>query len=81
MEVALDVAAKLGRETGHGNDGTTERTGSAEAAEAFLEEFPLAKIVVIIDTHSSESGFLLWRGEKRGDFETSPLLPVSLYCS
>ena len=80
MEVALDVAAKLGRETGYGNDGTTERTRSADAAEAFLQEFPLAKIVVIINTHSSESGFFLWRGEKRGDFETSLLLPVSLYC-
>ena len=75
MEVALDVAADEFRDI---NDDTAETTYSSDAAEEFLEEFPMAKIVVVIDTHSAESGFLLWRGKPRGDFETTPLLPVSL---
>ena len=77
MEVALDVATDEFKENNYDDD-TVIRTYSSDAAEDFLEEFPTAKIVIVIDTHSAESGFLLWRGKPRGDFETSPLLPVSL---
>jgi len=76
MEVALDIAADLAGDN-YGNDGKTKTTNSSKAAEEFLCEFPMAKVIVDLDTHSSEGGFFLWRGDKRGDFETSPLLPVS----
>lgn len=79
MDIALDVGAKLPSaddDDGDGDD-TAIRTKTSQAAEDFMEEFPLAKIVVIIDTHCSETGFFLWRGDRKGDFETSPLLPVS----
>lgn len=75
LEVALDVAADEFKDINY--DDTVETTYSSEAAEEFLKEFPTAKIVVVIDTHSAESGFLLWKGKPRGDFETTPLLPVS----
>jgi len=78
IEVALDVAAKLSRQDDYGIDGATETTRSSRVAEEFLQEFPTAKIVITIDTHSDESGFFLWCGDRRGAFETSPLLPVSL---
>lgn len=83
IDVALDVAARLPSGDHDGDDDDTITTRTSKAAEDFMEEFPLAKIVVIIDTHCSESGFFLWRGDHKGDFETSPLLPVSkkLYLS
>jgi len=77
MDIALDVAAKLPSGDDDGDDDSTITTRTSKAAEDFMEEFPLTKIVVIIDTHCSESGFFLWRGDHKGEFETSPLLPVS----
>ena len=74
MEVALDVGNWPGDGSG---DGNTVVTNSSRAAEQFLAEFPFARIVVVIDTHCSESGFFLWRGDPKGDFNTSPLLLVS----
>ena len=78
VEVALDVEERLDKGDNHRKESKTKKTGSANAAKEFLDEFPTAKIVVVIDTHSAESGFLLWRGQQRGEFETSPLFPVSV---
>jgi len=80
MDVALDVDAKLVTGDGDGDDVDDPmiRTKSSLAAEDFMKEFPTAKIVVVIDTHCSESGFFLWKGDRNGDYETSPLLPVSV---
>lgn len=81
MEVALDVAAEQAANDGNiGNDDKTIRTNSSKAAESFLEEFPYAKIVVIIDTHCLENGFFVWRGNSRKTYEACPLLAVSLMC-
>jgi len=77
MEIALDVSMKR-KDDDYGNDGETERTHTPDAATAFLKEFPTAKIIVIIDTHSSDGGFFLWKGNREGEFDTSPLLPVRI---
>jgi len=78
MEVALDVnKTPLDNNDNNDNDGTVTVTRSSRAAERFLADFPLARIVVVINTHCSESGFFLWTGDSKGNFETTPLLPVS----
>jgi len=74
MEVALDSGSWPDDNVNDGGNAIV--TDSSRAAEEFLAEFPLARIIVIIDTHCSESGFFLWKGSLKGDFETSPLLPV-----
>jgi len=58
MEVALDVD-NTPLDDDNDNNGTATVTRSSRAAERFLADFPLARIVVVIDTHCPESGFLL----------------------
>ena len=76
MEVALDVD-NTPLDDDNDNNGTATVTRSSRAAERFLADFPLARIVVVIDTHCPESGFFLWTEDSKGNFETTPLLPVS----
>ena len=53
---------------------------SIKAAEQFLEEFPNAKIVVIIDTHSLEDGRFLWTGKNPTTFQSCYLAEVIIFC-
>ena len=78
MEIALDTAARLPGDDHEANDQATTITRDPRAAERFLKEFANYKLVIIVDTHCAESGFFLWKGKIDGEFETSPLLPVSI---
>jgi hypothetical protein len=79
MEIALD--ADLPQEPGvhHGNDGTVTKTSSPEMVEVFMTDNPMAKIIIVIDTHCLDNGFFVWTGENATkNFQSCSLLEVSL---
>lgn len=78
MEVALDLETLPVPNASHGNKSGMAVTNSSRVAEKFLEENPDSKILIVIDTHCGDSGFFVWKGDPKGDFETTPLLPVSV---
>ena len=78
MEVDLDVAAARPVDNSHYDGGSTKKTDTSKAAETFLEEFPTAKIVVIIDSHCLENGFFVWNGDTKSSYQACPLLAVRL---
>lgn len=48
-------------------------------ARDFLAKNPLAKILVVLDTHSLENGSFVWKGNAPPSYEGCSLLEVSLY--
>lgn len=54
-----------------------KRSSEAKLAEQFLEKHPLAKILVVIDTHSDDNGYFTWRGGAGSGYESCSLLEVS----
>lgn len=77
MEVALDTAAQQAADDEGYRADNIITTDTSEAAEDFLQEHLMAKIVVVIDTHCLENGFLLWRGTTADDYKACTLLEVS----
>lgn len=53
---------------------------SNETAQAikFMKKHPLAKIVVIVDTHAAENGFFVWVGDTPDDYRACSLLEVGV---
>ena len=48
-------------------------------ARDFLAENPMAKILVVLDTHSMENGSFVWKGNSPPSYEGCSLLEVSLH--
>ena len=46
-------------------------------AKAFLDGHPLAKIVVVIDTHSESNGSFIWGGNSPETYKTCSMNDVS----
>jgi hypothetical protein len=76
MEVALDTAAKQAADADGYRASNIITADASERAETFLEVHPTAKIIVVIDTHSLDNGFLLWRGTAASNYQACSLLEV-----
>src|SRR5882757_2533625 len=63
--------------TDNSSDDGSKGSEDGLRAERFLEEHPMAKIVIIIDTHSMENGFFIWTGNSPEDYRACSLLEVS----
>lgn len=77
MEVALDVAATQAADAFDLQDVNTITTDTPETAGTFLMDHPTAKIIVVIDTHCIDNGFLLWRGTTAENLLACSLSEVS----
>lgn len=77
MEVALDISAQQAADEDTYEGGNTVVTDSSNAAEDFLKDYGAAKIIVVIDTHSLENGYFVWRGANPDDLSACSLLEVS----
>ena len=53
---------------------------NSQAAEDFLEQHPMAKIITVIDTHCNDKGDLLWKEDTKGKQNVCTLEDVSVVC-
>ena len=61
------------------NDEMFTRSKDTSHVERFLRTHPLAKIIVIIDTHSLKNGFFAWTGNGKDiEFRACSLLEVGV---
>jgi len=59
------------------NDDLFKMSKDTSLAEHFLNAHPMAKIVVIVDTHCLENGFFVWTGNSEDEYRACSLLEVS----
>jgi hypothetical protein len=76
MEVALDVNAPHAPGGDNYKGSKTEVTETPKAADRFLDEYPTAKIIVVIDTHCIENGYLVWGHDAANGLLTCSMLEV-----
>ena len=58
------------------NDKNFEKTHDTSYAERFLEAHPMAKIVVVVDTHCLDNGTFVWKGATPSEYTSCTLLEV-----
>lgn|ERR1700679_431320 len=58
------------------NDDKYEKTNDTSHAERFLKAYPMAKIVVVIDTHCLDNGTFVWKGATPVEYDSCTLLDV-----
>jgi hypothetical protein len=61
------------------NDERYEKSHDTSLAEVFLKAHPMAKIVVIIDTHCLENGTFVWSGDTPVELKSCTLLEVGVH--
>ena len=60
------------------NDELFEKSHDTSFAEGFLKAHPMAKIIVIIDTHCLDNGTFVWKGATPTEYTSCTLLEVRL---
>lgn len=58
------------------NDEDYERSHDTSFAEGFLKAHPMAKIVVVVDTHCLDNGSFVWKGATPTEYSSCTLLEV-----
>jgi hypothetical protein len=59
------------------NDGCFTKGKDISHVERFLKDHEMAKIVIVIDTHSMPNGSLVWTGDSAEEYRTCNLSEVS----
>jgi hypothetical protein len=59
------------------NDGCFTKGKDISHVERFLKDHEMAKIVIVIDTHSMQNGSLVWTGDSAEEYRTCNLSEVS----
>ena len=64
--------------TSEENDRLLAKSEETAQATKFMKAFPMAKIAVIIDTHTTDNGFFVWLGEDEETYHSCSLLEVGV---
>lgn len=73
----LEVDLKVVKEpVAFNGKGVMIENGAKEAVK-FLNHFDHAKLVIAIDSHCGDNGFLVWKTEDNGEYQTCSLKEVS----
>lgn len=75
MSIQVMLVERSLKYTSDQNDKKFKTSHDASLVESFLESNPTAKIIVVIDTHSEENGYFIWKGKESG-YSACSLLEV-----
>lgn len=64
--------------TSEENEKLFARSKATVRAIKFMEIHPLAKILIVIDTHAADNGYFVWVGESEEDYRSCSLLEVGV---